>query len=269
MSDKQPVSFNQLLALEGENGTFSAQISEWWSQGRAAFGGLVAAQLARALERVVPAGRPLRSALIDFLAPANPGTVTIQASVLRTGKSLVHAEARMLQGGGPVALFIGTYGAARNTTLHLVGPKADDREPPETLHRLPYVDGAFPRFTQFFDYRLSGGTRFHGSSEGKLAGYVRHAEAGPVDAAGLLALIDAWPPAVLPLLSKPAPTSSVTWMVDFVGQLPAQGSSSHAFYRYEAEALAAQHGYGSCEARLWGPDGALLAASRQLVVEFS
>src|SRR4051812_28361567 len=101
MNETDSASFHRQLALAGANGSYSAQISDLWSQGRAAFGGLVAALLARALEQVVPPDRTLRSALIDFIAPVAPGAVTVQASVLRAGKSLVHAEARMLQAGQP------------------------------------------------------------------------------------------------------------------------------------------------------------------------
>lgn len=262
-------SFHQQLALRGEGGRYDAQISEHWAQGRTAFGGLVAALLARALEREVPSDRPLRSALIDFVAPASPGAVNIEARVLRAGKSLVHAEARLFQNDQLVALFIGTYGAARSTQLTLQAARAPETLPPTQYPRIPYAEGLSPRFTRYFEYHMVGSMLFSGSSEGKLDGYVRHAEPGPVDAAGLLGLIDSWPPAVLPALRKPAPVSSVTWMVDFICEAPAPGTLSHDYFRYQANTIASQGGYASSEARLWGPDGALLAASRQLVVEFS
>jgi len=269
MSDSQPVSFSQLLSLKGADGSFTAQISEQWAQGRAAFGGLLAAQMARALERVVPGDRPLRSALIDFIAPAAPGPVTIQASLLRSGKSLTHGEARMLQNGALLALFIGTYGAARDSEVHVPGPAPSGHEAPTSLPHAQYVEGLHPRFTQFFEFRMAHAPLFSSAKEGKLAGYVRYTQPGLADSAGVLGLIDAWPPAVLPLLSKPAPASTVTWMVDMVGTLPPAGTESHDYYRYEATTVAAQDGYGSCEARLWGPHGGLIAASRQLVMEFS
>jgi acyl-CoA thioesterase len=50
-------------------------------------------------------------------------------------------------------------------------------------------------------------------------------------------------------------------------QIPA--TTWDVFYRYEAETLAAGDGYGSIEGRIWSPTGELIAASRQLVAEFS
>jgi acyl-CoA thioesterase len=270
MNEVQNVSLTQALSLDGANGTYFGQVQKEWTQGRAGYGGLVAGQLVRALEKHVPSERCLRSALFDFVAPVAVGQVTIQASVLREGRALTHAEARVLQDGALCALLVATYGAPRISPLRVEGACAPKGEPPERIARLPYVEGVLPRCTQHFDYRWgSSRVPFSGSDRANIGGYVRHPSGGPVDAAGVLALIDAWPPALLALFQRPAPASTVTWMVDFLGPLPASGSESDAFYRYEADTVAAGDGYGSCEARLWAPDGALIAASRQFVVEFS
>jgi acyl-CoA thioesterase len=272
MTDTQHVSFAGALALDGApgSGTYAGEVRAEWTQGRAAFGGLIAGQLLRALEMHVPSARGLRSVLIDFVAPAAVGEVTVEASVLRAGRALTHAQARLLQNGEVCALLTAAYGAPRESAVRVIGASAPAIAAPEQMRRLPYVEGVFPRCTQHFDYRWgSPRVPFSGSEQGQIGGWVRHPGGGPVDAAGVLALIDAWPPALLPLLKRPAPASTVTWMVDILGALPAAGSESDAFYRYEADTVAAADGYGSCEARLWDPSGQLIAASRQFVVEFS
>jgi acyl-CoA thioesterase len=270
MSGVQNASLAQALALQGADGRYVGHVNEQWTQGRAAYGGLLAGQMVRALEQHISPERALRSVVFDFIAPAAVGQVIIEARVLREGRALTHAEARVVQGDALCALLIATYGSPRETALRVAGAAAPPAELPERLARLPYVEGIFPRCTQHFDYRWSsGGTPYSGGDRGSIGGYVRHPNGGPIDAAGVLALIDAWPPALLAMLKRPAPASTVTWMVDMLGPLPASGSESDAFYRYEADTVAAEHGYGSCEARLWAPEGGLIAASRQFVVEFS
>lgn len=272
MTDVQHVSFARALALDGAPGagTYAGEVRAEWTQGRAAFGGLVAGQLVRALEMHVPSERSLRSALFDFVAPAAVGKVTIEASVLREGRALTHAQARLVQDGTVCALVTAAYGAPRASAVRTAGAAAPAIAAPEGMGRLPYVEGVFPRCTQHFDYRwASPRVPFSGSERGQIGGYVRHPNGGPVDAAGVLALLDSWPPALLPLLKRPAPASTVTWMVDIVGAVPDSGTESDGFFRYEADTVAAADGYGSCEARLWEPGGELIAASRQFVVEFS
>jgi acyl-CoA thioesterase len=251
-------------------GSCKVQIGAEWAQGRAIYGGLVAALMARALERQLPAERNLRSCMVDFVAPLATGEATVHCSLLREGRALTHGEARIVQNGAVCATFAGAYGERRQTSLVLSGAPAPDVGAPESLPRQPYFEGLTPRFSKQFEYRIAGGrVPFMGAPRANLGGYVRHAAGGPVDAAGLLGLLDAWPPAVLAKLNKVAPASTATWMVDFVGDLPPRGTESDAYYRYDAEGLAAEGGYASCEARLWGPDGTLVALSRQMVVEFS
>jgi len=83
--------------------------------------------------------------------------------------------------------------------------------------------------------------------------------------AHLITLIDAWPPAVLPLLSKPAPASSVTWSVSFMQPLPQLASD---WWLYRAEIAQAADGYGQTSAHIWDKDGVLVAISTQTVAVF-
>jgi acyl-CoA thioesterase len=269
MSESE-VTFEDALTLTGSEAVSHAQIGNEWAQGRATFGGLVAGLMVRALERQLPAERALRSCLISFVGPTAPGEATVEAKLVRVGRALTHGEARLLQKGEPCAVMLAAYGERRQTSLTIAGPTAPDIGTAEASPRLPYVEGVMPRFTKQIEFRVAGGRiPFTGAERASLSGYMRYARGGPSDAAGLLGLIDAWPPPVLAKLKKFAPASTVTWMVDVVGELPARGTQSDAFYRYEAECSAADGGYASCEARIWGPDERLVAISRQMVAEFS
>lgn len=85
--------------------------------------------------------------------------------------------------------------------------------------------------------------------------------------AHILALVDAWPPALLPHLKRPAPGSTLTWTIEFIQPLAQLTTLDWCQYHVEIEH--ARDGYGHAAAKLWGPDGQLIAISRQTVVVFA
>jgi acyl-CoA thioesterase len=102
-----------------------------------------------------------------------------------------------------------------------------------------------------------------------MGGWVRlrdETEAQAVSEAHLLALVDAWPPAVLPHLSAPAPGSSLTWTIEFVQPVADLTTLDWCLYRAQIEH--ARDGYGHVSAALWTAEGELLAISRQTVTVF-
>ena len=114
-----PESFSEAIALTptGE-GVFQAAVTADWSQGRAAFGGLVSGQMLRAVQSLLPP-LPLRTMVLDFLAPASPG------AVLRTGRSMSRVEVQLHQGETYCATMRAAFGLKRTTALtHLPLPAA-------------------------------------------------------------------------------------------------------------------------------------------------
>lgn len=270
MHTPHDLDLRDALALHAQGNGFTASISPDWAQGRTVFGGLIAGLAARAVEQRVSSERPFRSLLVNFVGPVAPGTVQIEVEVLREGRALTQATARVLQNEQVCTLLVAALGAARATQVKQTAPAPSPAPAPHELGRAPFVAGMSPTFTKHFDYRWSSEAYpFTGAERGFIEGYVRHAGPADSDVAGLLCLIDAWPPTLLPLMRAPAPTSSVTWMVDVLAPEAIGKHAWDAFYRFEATTVAADQGYGSTEGRLWAPDGTLVAASRQLVVEFS
>lgn len=264
-------AWSEVCVLAAGEGGFTAAVPEAWAQGRSAFGGLVAGLGLRALEALVESDRPLRSLLVSFAGPVAPGLVSVQTQALRAGRALTHAEARVLQDGRVCAVMLGAFGAGRTTAMPPVQAPPPPLAPqPEALPAFPYLEGITPAFTRFLDYRwTSDSLPFGGSDRAHAGGWVRLSDTVPVDAAGVLALLDAWPAPVLALLRRPAAASTVTWMVDLVRPLPPEGVDPRRWWRFEGTAVAGADGYADVEGRLWGPDGGLVASSRQLVVEFS
>jgi acyl-CoA thioesterase len=71
----------------------------------------------------------------------------------------------------------------------------------------------------------------------------------------------------LPLMPAPAPSSSATWLVNFVGD-PFEAPAD-MYWQLDATTVSAGDGYANVDAKLWDASGALRVISRQLVVEFS
>src|SRR5688572_33209142 len=114
-------SIETALSLVPSARGHSARVPDSWSQGRATYGGLVGGLLARAAGAELPADRPLRSALVDFIAPVAPGQVELETRVLRSGRTLTHVEARLIQADEVAAVFTGVYGGSRSTSLRFAG----------------------------------------------------------------------------------------------------------------------------------------------------
>lgn len=249
-------------------------IPDGWAQGRATFGGMAAALVYEAIAAEIAhkadADIPLRSLTISFVAPAEVGDLHTAANILRAGRSAVQVEARATQGEQTVTAALASFGHPRTSSIAVTPGEAPQFTAPDACEALPYIEGLVPEFTRHFDYRIAaGGMPFSGSREPKLGGWVRFREAtGPVSTSHLLALIDAWPPAVLPMLQQLAPASSLTWTLEVLPSALAKGGAGEDWWQYLAEVEQADDGYGFIQARLWDAQGNLVALSRQTVTVF-
>lgn len=242
---------------------------EGWGQGRAVYGGLVAGVMMAHLQATVAEGLPARSMSLSFVGPVEPGPAEFNTQILRRGKSVLHVLCQVVQGGEVRCAMLAAFGNRRASDI-IVSAEIMPRSPePETCVAMPYVPGVMPEFTEKFEYRwVDGAMPFTGADKGILGGWLRlNGDTGVADVALLLALIDAWPPAVLPMYSRPAPASSMTWTVDFLASDDVLGSP--AWWRYRSEAQAAHEGYAFTSAKMWADDGRLVALSRQAVTIFA
>jgi acyl-CoA thioesterase len=246
-------------------GAVVAAVGDDWLQGRSVFGGLQAAIGLAAMRTLVDSSVPLRTLQMTFVAPVPAGDVRAEARVLRTGKSVTQVEARVLDGSETLAMMTGVFGTARASRI----AHAPQRPPLEAVPpvRFPFIEGVVPAFTRHFVAQwLRGGLPYTGHDSRHTVVELELRDAGPVGEAQILALADFMPPVALSLLSQPAPGSSLTWMLELFGThhatLPLSG------WRVDSEMVAAEDGYTSQSNRLWGPDGSLVALSRQSMVVF-
>jgi acyl-CoA thioesterase len=241
-----------------------------WSQGRSCFGGLMAALQFEAMRAKVPADRPVRSLAICFVGPpAIDVPISFEVEILREGKAVSQVLGRAVQNGETVTLIQGSFGAPRESSISVAAEPAPTLKPVEDVSPFPFIAGVMPEYLKFIEMRWAlGGFPYSGTPSPAIGGYarLRNVKEEPLIEAHVLALVDTWPPAVLPHLSKPAPGSSLTWTIEFVQPLPAM--TTHDWTQYKAVIEHARDGYGHVAAGLWASSGELVAISRQTVTVF-
>lgn len=258
------MQFNALLAAATDT---QMEFPQGWGQGRATYGGLVAALMYQHLVTKVP-GRHLRSLTINFVGPVAPGAVKFEAEILREGKSVTQAQVRLYQDEVVQAILLASFGEPRESAISVDPSLAPSYRAPDQLMALPFVAGVTPDFLQHFNVHWGEGNfPFMGGQSSSVGGWEKFADVdGPLTAAHVLALVDVWPPTVLGMMKKPAPSSSMTWTLEMVAEL--DGLHAADWYQYQASTDFAAHGYVHSPARLWDASGRLLAISRQTVVVF-
>src|SRR5271169_6586369 len=154
---------------------WGAVIGEDWSQGRGAFGGIVAALGNEAMRRLVPADRPLRGLETVFVGPAFPGPVRMQAEILRVGKAVTIACARLWSAEQIAATFTGIYGAPRTVEISVTPEANPGVREVKDLADSTFPQGVGPAFVQHFGLRFAEGSRpFAGLKSRRSKAYIRH-----------------------------------------------------------------------------------------------
>ncbi len=263
------MSFNDAMAAVRESASRTVTIPEKWGQGRATFGGMVAAAM---FERVIPLvapDRPVRSMLVSFVAPVAPGEMDVIVKVLREGKAATQVQATAYQNDQACAVVLASFGGDRESMVSVEQGPAPVFKAPDEAQAFPFIAGLTPDFTRHFDYRYTlGEMPFMGSEQRVMGGWIklRKASEQAISVAALLALLDAWPPAVFSMLKQPTSGSSLTWTISFVN-VP-QDCSANDWWQYQADIQSSANGYSHIDATLWDKNGKVAVTSRQTVSVF-
>ncbi|MGX1022806.1 acyl-CoA thioesterase [Pseudomonas sp. Y3 TE3536] len=265
------MNFTELLDAVRANAE-SVTVPPTWAQGRAAFGGLMAAMVYEAMRLKLTDDRPVRSLAISFVAPAAADVpIRFEVDVLREGKAVSTLLGRAVQEGQVVTLVQGNFGAGRPSVVDIPAQPAFAMKPLEqAAPELPYIKGVTPEFMRHVALRWAvGGLPFSGNDSRQMGGWVRLRNIADeaLNVSHLLALVDAWPPSLLPHLKQPAAGSTLTWTIEFIQPTPKL--STLDWCRYCVETEYARDGYGHAAAALWSEKGELLALSRQTVTVFA
>lgn len=261
------MSFSSILdSVVADADGYRVTVTADWGQGRATFGGLVAAVANQVLRKVVPSDRQLRSLQTTFVGPAPAGEWTVAARVLRSGKSVTVADCEILHAGEVAASVIGVYGNARASAVAVEPPAIAALGTPEEAFEWRYVEGA-PEFTRHFVFRWTRGSKlFAGSTQTSTQVFVRHRDSAPLTESHVVGLIDCIPSPALTMLQAPAPASSLVWTLEFLEHrfdFPPE-----SWWRLDTHIDAAHGGYVHQTGVLTNPAGQPAALTRQVVAVF-
>ncbi len=242
-------------------GRFVGEIPDGWQQGRGAFGGLVLATLLRAIERSEPdAARVTRSLSGDLCGPVLPGPVEIAVEVLRRGNNLSNLDARMIQGGEVQARASAVLGAPR-VDVRAPAPTRPDAPDWRELPDLGMGPPVAPVFTAHLEYRSVGARPFAEGEQGGPRGFVRLREPpARLDAPTMMALLDAWWPAIFAIEGRPRPVATVSFTAELLAA-PAELAPDVPLF-YTGRVVAVREGFFVEFRELWS-EGRLVALNQQ------
>ena len=246
---------------------FTTTVPDSWQQGRGAFGGLVIANLVRALEAAERTeGRSLRSLTAELCGPVLPGPADIAIEALRLGSGVSTLAARLTQGGEVLAHAVGVLGRAR-ADRPLRSFLAPPSPPPwRDVPLLPIHEGtSAATFARFFEFRNVGPLPFSGGADPVTSGWIRPRNPGPArDSAYIAALADAYWPALFSIEPSPRPVGTISFTLELAGTCDGLDPDAPLFHR--SRAVAERDGYLVEFRELWGEDGRLLALNQQTIV---
>lgn len=242
----------------------SITIPEAWLQGRTTYGGLTAALSLKAAQRLV-GDVPIRTAQVAFVGPVG-GTVEFVPTLLRQGKNTAFVRVSALVDGAVMAESIFVFGVARQSSLAFENLPMPDVPHAETLPSF-FGSDRRPNFSRQFNVKQAiGDPPVSGSENTSIGLWLRNLdEQMPQDGAAVLAIADCPPPAAMSLFKQPAPSSSMTWMAEF---LTDDVTTPDRWWFALHTAQTAADGYSSQSMRLWNSEGRPILVGRQTVAVF-
>lgn len=262
MSDDVVESFEVASRVERTSeDRFVARVPDGWQQGRGAFGGLAIGIAVRSME-ACESERPLRALTAELPGPLMPGHADISVRALRRGTGMTTLEATIEQDGEVKVRASGVFGRARVED----GAPAERTVAGDWRAVAPIPSGVMgPPFSRFFEYRVTGPAPFSGAKEPVVEGWTRPlASLSRFGPAEVVAMADAYWPAVFSTAPGPRPMATVTFTLQLTARAHALDPSEPLYYR--SRVLGGDAGFLSELRTLHTPDGELVAINPQTFV---
>jgi len=246
-------------------GRWRGELGERWLSLVGIHGGYTAAVASRAVaEAIDDPARPLRTLSAQFLRSPRPGPVEVDVVIERRGRTMVFASARVHQHDRTLVLVRTTSAGAAAGLVYddAVRDRPRPAAPPAGAERFG-IDSPVRHFHQVEVVMDPDVVPFSGQGNARLAAWLRPLDGGPVDAAWLVMASDVLPPASFARTAGPTRAATLDYTVHLPVADPAAhvGPGDHVFL--DCRSPLAADGMAVEDGVLWGPDGTVLAVSRQ------
>jgi hypothetical protein len=258
---------NSLALARGEDGAWHGETSPAYANMVGPFGGWIAAICMKAvLSEESRLGDPIALTL-NFMGPIADGAFRITTRLSRRNRSTEFWLVELVQGEGDGLLTaiqaMITLGAHRDTQNYSE-ISMPDVAGPESAIRAPLREGG-PKWFAQFDNRWLSGLPFQGGVQGRSRQWARLAEPRPLDAVLLTAIADLMPPRTFFHFATMTPSSTISMSVYFHATPDEMAEIGDQHVLIDSAGRYGARGFCDHEARVWAPDGRLLATTEQVV----
>ncbi|NNE73692.1 MAG: thioesterase family protein [Acidimicrobiales bacterium] len=227
-------------------------------------GGLILGQLAAAIiAEINDPARHLRTLTVHFLRPPIEGPATIDVETIRTGRSVAFLQAVMVQEDKIIATAKAAASPAWDVGLAFQDLAMPEVPPPDQCADTSVLDREGPPMRTNYEYRTVHG---YDDSTKPPTSWMRTARPRPLDAVAIAAIVDGMPPPIFVRTGQPMAVPTIELTVHFRATLPRTGLAPEDFVLVQASTSTLAEGFVEEDIAIWGPDGTLLAQSRQLAL---
>ncbi len=246
------------------DGQYQASVHRHWWIMVGPNGGLIIAQLAKAIEvELNDPTRQLRTITVHYLRPPAEGAVDITVEAVRVGRSVAFMRATMSQDGKAIATALAASSPSWDTPFAFNNQPPPQVEPVAATAPRPSGDAMLPPHAANYDTRMLGDYR---DGEPQVRAWIRTARPRQIDAVALVAMADALPPPLFAVVDTPMAVPTIELTVHLRASLPLASLTADDHVLMESSSLLLADGFVEEDARIWAPDGTLLAQSRQLAL---
>ncbi|WP_018998313.1 thioesterase family protein [Hirschia maritima] len=262
------MNFSDIFSsIERTGDTLSVPIHKDWSQGRSAFGGLVAGLGYHATREITGEKRALRSAMINFVGPTGP-KVDIDVTKLRSGRTSSSYRTELTNQGDTATEIVFTFADYReDSVLDFPPPKSPVSTNPLNDKSIESFHPPFPAFYSQFEVAPIHNMPFAQAKDPDIYWWVRHNDNdAKTSMTGLLTLADAMIPGYGTVLKEWSPMSSVNWMINLLTDTP---KTEEGWWLMRTTADSAGGGFSSQNMAIWNTSGECILLGRQVVSIFA
>lgn len=265
-ANEQNHPFDEAIRLTFNDGIFEGKTSAAYANMVGPFGGVIAAQLLRAvMEHSDCQGEPI-ALTINYAAPITDGKFIIKAIPARTNRSTQHWVIELSQDDAVVitgtAVFANRRETWSDTELEFPSVPAPDK-----IQSIPTQ--GMPAWTNNYDIKIIRGipdmTSAEESDDSVSLQWVQDKPLRPLDFLSLAAMSDTFFPRVFLRRNKVVPAGTVSLTIYF--HVDSKTLSTYGDEALLGHALAKRYNNGFFDqtAEMWAADGTLLTTSSQIV----